>query len=342
MPCRSSHASPICLSAGNEEKIDLRYKNQQLISACKNNKETLEYAYGGDIMARQVFSNGSLLWSCQWRGIAPLRFVNVKKDITYTWIYNKDSDVLPIRLHIRGAIVKKLGIASGKWGEDCERFLVAFDQVGTFRALINSDGHIVKRMDYDSFGNVLYDSLPQLFVPLGFAGGITDPFTGFVKFGYRYYDPTVGRFISKDPAKDTRGDGDLYDYCVDDPIGRVDRDGRFFFPLLAGMGAAVAGGLGVSWGVGKAVDTLNDTLGNKRPSAAKAVEKVAPYVAGTAATSVALTTPMPTASTVVPFMIRNQKYLDGASDFVQGYFLEGPPPTSGAGYAGTLTSNIIK
>ncbi len=41
----------------------------------------------------------------------------------------------------------------------------------------------------------------------------------------RDYDPTVGRFTAPDPAKDPRGDGDLYDYCVDDPVSCVDPAG---------------------------------------------------------------------------------------------------------------------
>ena len=99
----------------------------------------------------------------------------------------------------------------GVWGTDKDYFLLGLDQVGSFRALINGAGVIVKRVDYDSFGNVLFDNLPELYIPLGFGGGIVDGATGLVRFGCRHYDPEVGRFISRDPAKDRRGDGDLYD-----------------------------------------------------------------------------------------------------------------------------------
>ena len=58
------------------------------------------------------------------------------------------------------------------WGTDKDYFLLRLDQVGSFRALINGAGGIVKRVDYDSFGNVLFDSLPELYIPLGFGGGI--------------------------------------------------------------------------------------------------------------------------------------------------------------------------
>ncbi|MEW5774193.1 MAG: RHS repeat-associated core domain-containing protein [Thermodesulfobacteriota bacterium] len=44
---------------------------------------------------------------------------------------------------------------------------------------------------------------------LGFAGGLRDRDTGFVRFGRRDYDPGIGRFVAQDPAGDTGGDHDL-------------------------------------------------------------------------------------------------------------------------------------
>ncbi len=39
-----------------------------------------------------------------------------------------------------------------------------------------------------------------------------------MRFGFRRYNPSVGRFTAPDPLGDTGGDHDLYDYCVDDPV----------------------------------------------------------------------------------------------------------------------------
>lgn len=52
-----------------------------------------------------------------------------------------------------------------------------------------------------------------------------DEHTGFVRFGYRDYDPQTGRFTAQDPARDLRGDADLYNYCVDDPVSCNDPQG---------------------------------------------------------------------------------------------------------------------
>ncbi len=108
-------------------------------------------------------------------------------------------------------------------------YLLGYDQVGSLKAVAAMDGEnegrVVKVVDYDAFGNVLADSNPGLFLPLAFAGGLRDRFTGLVRFLHRDYDPTVGRFTAPDPLGDTGGDHDLYDYCVDEPVGRVDPEG---------------------------------------------------------------------------------------------------------------------
>ncbi len=109
--------------------------------------------------------------------------------------------------------------------------LCGCDQVGTLKILTDIEGKLVKETVRDSFGVPGGDSFSDLFMPIGFAGGLTDRDTGLVHFGYRDYDPRVGRFTAPDPLGDTGGDHDLYDYCVDDPIGRVDPSGLFFLKI---------------------------------------------------------------------------------------------------------------
>jgi len=121
-------------------------------------------------------------------------------------------------------------------------YLLGYDQVGSLKAAAAMDGEhegrVVKVVDYDAFGNVLADSNPALFLPLAFAGGLRDRFTGLVRFRHRDYDPTVGRFTAPDPLGDTGGDHDLYDYCVDEPVGRVDPEGTLFSELWSLLGFA--------------------------------------------------------------------------------------------------------
>jgi RHS repeat-associated protein len=95
----------------------------------------------------------------------------------------------------------------------------------TYRLLIDHLGSprlvIVQRMDYDAFGNVTLDTNAG-FQPFGFAGGLYDPHTSLVRFGARDYDPTTGRWTSKDPIRFNGGDPNLYGYVLGDPVNFVD------------------------------------------------------------------------------------------------------------------------
>ena len=109
-------------------------------------------------------------------------------------------------------------------------YYLTYDQVGSLRVVADATGNVIKRIDYDSFGNIVDDTDPTFEIPFGFAGGLHDRDTGLVRFGFRDYDPDVGRWTAKDPILFAGGDTDLYGYCLNDPINLVDPDGRI--PLV--------------------------------------------------------------------------------------------------------------
>jgi RHS repeat-associated protein len=73
---------------------------------------------------------------------------------------------------------------------------------------------------YDSFGN-LTASAGSIVNPLQFTGREFDSETSLYYYRARYYDPTMGRFISEDPAR-INGDIDFYRYAFNAPIQFVD------------------------------------------------------------------------------------------------------------------------
>ncbi|MDY6857655.1 MAG: RHS repeat-associated core domain-containing protein, partial [Thermodesulfobacteriota bacterium] len=101
-------------------------------------------------------------------------------------------------------------------------YYLTYDQVGSLRIVADASGNVIKKIDYDSFGNIINDSDLTFEIPFGFAGGLHDRDTGLVRFGYRDYDPGVGRWTAKDPILFAGGDTDLYGYCLNDPINLVD------------------------------------------------------------------------------------------------------------------------
>ncbi len=99
------------------------------------------------------------------------------------------------------------------------------DHVGNVRLVVNATtGAIAQRIDYDSFGNVTFDSSPG-FQPFGFAGGLYDQDTGLVRFGARDYTPATGRWTIKDPILFDGGDLNLYAYVGNNPVNFTDPGG---------------------------------------------------------------------------------------------------------------------
>ena len=103
------------------------------------------------------------------------------------------------------------------------------DPLGSVRMVTDDNGQVVARYEYGAFGNELpgsFDSVPGG-MAYKFVGGLgcrTDPTTSLVYMRHRWYDPTLGRFVNRDPIG-LVGGKNMYAYCGGDPISRKDPDG---------------------------------------------------------------------------------------------------------------------
>jgi RHS repeat-associated protein len=93
-------------------------------------------------------------------------------------------------------------------------------------------------MDYDVWGNVIEDTNPG-FQPFGFAGGIYDLHTQFIRFGARDYDPIAGRWALKDPIRFEGNDVNFYGYALNDPINYIDPNGEISATVVV-VGVVIA------------------------------------------------------------------------------------------------------
>lgn len=99
------------------------------------------------------------------------------------------------------------------------------DHLGTPQELTDQNGDIAWSAQYKAWGEVREQrsALAQqqgLRNPIRFQGQYHDHETGLHYNRHRYYDPSVGRFISKDPIGNAGG-LNLYEYAPN-PIGWVD------------------------------------------------------------------------------------------------------------------------
>ena len=128
------------------------------------------------------------------------------------------------------------------------------DAQGNIIAILNSDGAVVARYEYDAWGNHTvteeeeYLSLANA-NPFRYRSYYFDTETGLYYLKSRYYDPELGRFISQDSMEyadpETINGLNLYAYCGNNPVMYVDPTGRIFLSLLiAGFIGAVAAAIG--------------------------------------------------------------------------------------------------
>ncbi len=68
---------------------------------------------------------------------------------------------------------------------------------GDLVGLVDGTGAVAGTVHYNAWGQIL--SQTGTLLPFGFQGGFTDPLTGWVRMGVRWYDPRLGRFTSSDP-----------------------------------------------------------------------------------------------------------------------------------------------
>lgn len=115
-------------------------------------------------------------------------------------------------------------------------------------------GKIVWQGDCTAFGEarIVREEVTQ---PWRLAGQLFDEETGFHYSLGRYYDPRVGRYLSRDPLFREGGSNNFYIYCDGDPPNRSDPTGGLIFAILIGaaIGAAVGAGL-EAWRQKKEID----------------------------------------------------------------------------------------
>ena len=148
-------------------------------------------------------------------------------------------------------------IASYTWGEGIDKLLAVAiggatyyaltDIQGTVWGYVDSQNNVVACWKYDAWGNVLAGYVSPSAVALTalryrFQGREWSAATGLINFRMRWYDAETGRWLSKDPIG-LSGGLNLYAFCCNNPMNRIDPFGEFSPLLWAFFGGVAVGGI---------------------------------------------------------------------------------------------------
>ncbi len=115
-------------------------------------------------------------------------------------------------------------------------YLASYDGNGNLVALTNAtDGSLAAAYEYSPYGRLLRAEGPMAKKnPFRFSTKYTDDETGLVYYGFRYYNPSLGRFINRDPVEE-QGGLNLYAAFANDPINHIDVLGMYCSDPVYGL-----------------------------------------------------------------------------------------------------------
>ena len=108
-------------------------------------------------------------------------------------------------------------------GVNAGTYFYCYDGNGNVIALVNAaNGTIAAQYEYGPFGELLRATGPMAFVnPFRFSTKYQDDETGLLYYGYRYYNSSTGRWLSRDPIGE-RGGFNLYTCCGNSLVNETD------------------------------------------------------------------------------------------------------------------------
>lgn len=108
-------------------------------------------------------------------------------------------------------------------------YFPCYDGSGNVTEYIDITGTTIAHFQYDAFGNVtnpITNTSTTDSLKYGFSTKPANPTTGLYYYGYRWYDPNTGRWISRDPSEE-EGGLNLFGFVDNDGVGKYDVLGQF-------------------------------------------------------------------------------------------------------------------
>lgn len=201
----------------------------QLISITVSNAWQSQFVYDGKMRRR-------IRRECNWQDGEWV----LTNEIHYIYdgslvVQERDINNLPIVTYTRGEDVSGSFQRAGGIGGilamsqpstvNPQNYYYHSDGNGNITALVNAAQIIVAKYLYDPFGNTVALSGPMALAnAYRFSSKEADVNSGLLYYSYRFYDPNLQRWLSRDPIAEQDG-VNLYEFAYNDPQDYEDIDG---------------------------------------------------------------------------------------------------------------------
>ena len=212
--------------------FNFTWSNGRQLTGITKGNDNISYLYNADGQRVQKTVNGSVTDYYYINGILQAQKTG---DEYILFLYDENGTAY-------GMVIKN--------GTTEEYYYYLFNAQGDVIGIVNQDGVQVVSYEYGAWGDItsITGSLAQTIGeknPIRYRGYYYDTETGFYYLQSRYYDAETQRILNGDGLDTLTAtledvtDKNLFAYCDNNPIMRLDNDGEFWQAALAGGGSLV-------------------------------------------------------------------------------------------------------
>jgi RHS repeat-associated protein len=183
------------------------------------------YDYMGRRIQKAVWTNSGSAWVVAYTnkfvydGWNVAAILDGSNNVLYTFTWGKD---LSGSMQGAGGVGGLLSMTICT-GVNAGTYFPCYDGNGNVVAMVNAaTGAVAVNFEYGPFGELIRATGPLAkLCPFMFSTKFYDWETGLYYYGYRYYNPSTGRWPSRDPAEEMGGPN-LYGFADNDGVNAVD------------------------------------------------------------------------------------------------------------------------
>jgi RHS repeat-associated protein len=210
--------------------VEFVYDEEGNIVEKQNNGNTVRYVYDGENRLIKVQYSGGAESCFQYDALGNRVYKKDRDGAVRYYAYDGHNLIVELtdRRQAVASYTHDLGIDRPiSVTTDGKTFYYLYDRVGSVIALTDAEGKVVCEYEYDVWGTVLKE-VETLHQPFRFIGRELDKDSGLYYLRRRYYDPSLGRYISQSPSPGNPTNPqslNKYSYALNNPVTLTDHSG---------------------------------------------------------------------------------------------------------------------